>query len=71
VTGGLVRMATVRIEGRRVEVAVPIANLQPLSQVFIKLSRRVFLKDEAGWRQAPTVPLPVPTNISETAALVV
>ena len=58
VTGGLVRMATVRIEGRRAEVAVPIANLQPLKQVFIKFQRRTFLKDEAGWRQAPAVPLP-------------
>jgi hypothetical protein len=26
--------------------------------VFIKFQRRVFLKDEAGWRQAPAVPLP-------------
>ena len=60
VTGGLMRMATVRIEGRRVEVAVPIANLQPLKQVFIKFQRRVFLKDEAGWRQAPAVPVQAP-----------
>jgi hypothetical protein len=67
VTGGLVRMATVRIEGRRVEVAVPIANLQPLKQVFIKLQRKVFLKDEAGWRQMPTVP--VPTPVPESAVL--
>jgi LmbE family N-acetylglucosaminyl deacetylase len=59
VTGGIVRMATVRFSGRRVEVAVPIATLQPLRQVFIKFQRRVFLKDEAGWRQAPVVPLPV------------
>ncbi len=53
-------MASVRVKGRRVEVAVPIANLQPLSQVFVKFQRRVFLKDEAGWRQAPAVPLPTP-----------
>ena len=65
VTGGLVRMATVRVAGRRVEVAVPIANLQPLKQVFIKFQRRVFLKDEAGWRQIPAVPVPV----SEPAVL--
>jgi len=65
VTGGLVRMAAVRIDGRRVEVAIPIANLQPLSQVFVKLSRRVFLKDEAGWRQAPAVPLPVLAGVNE------
>jgi LmbE family N-acetylglucosaminyl deacetylase len=67
VTGGLVRMATVRVQGRRVEVAVPIANLQPLKQVFVKFQRRVFLKDEAGWRQAPAVPVPV--GVAETAAL--
>jgi LmbE family N-acetylglucosaminyl deacetylase len=67
VTGGLVRMAAVRIDGRRVEVAIPIANLQPLSQVFVKLSRRVFLKDEAGWRQAPAVPLPVLAGVNEPA----
>jgi LmbE family N-acetylglucosaminyl deacetylase len=67
VTGGLVRMATVRITGRQVEVALPIANLQPLSQVFVKFQRRVFLKDEAGWRQAPAVP--VPTGASETAVV--
>jgi LmbE family N-acetylglucosaminyl deacetylase len=59
VTGGIVRMATVRISGRRVEVAIPIASLQPLKQVFVKFQRRVFLKDEAGWRQAPVVPVPV------------
>jgi hypothetical protein len=57
VTGGLVRMATVRVNGRRAEVAVPIANLQPLRHVFVKFQRRLFLKDEAGWRQAPAVPL--------------
>jgi len=59
VTGGLVRMATVRVEGRRVEVAVPIANLQPLKRVFIKFQRRLFLKDEAGWRQMRAEPEPV------------
>jgi len=59
VTSGIVRMATVRITGRRVGVAVPIANLQPLRQVFVKLQRKVFLKDEAGWRQAPAVPVPM------------
>ena len=59
VTGGVVRMATVRITGRRAEVAVPIANLQPLRHVFVKYQRRLFLKDEAGWRQAPAVPVPV------------
>jgi LmbE family N-acetylglucosaminyl deacetylase len=62
VTGGIVRMATVRIEGRRVTIAIPIANLQPLSQVFVKLERRVFLKDDAGWRQMPVVPVPVAIN---------
>ena len=56
-TGGLVRMATVRVTGRRAEVAVPIANLQPLRHVFVKFQRRVFLKDEAGWRQAPAMPV--------------
>jgi LmbE family N-acetylglucosaminyl deacetylase len=66
-TGGIVRMATVRVEGRRVEVAVPIANLQPLRQVFVKWQRRVFLKDEAGWRQAPAVPVPV--GMSEAAVM--
>jgi len=59
VTGGLVRMATVRVTGRRAEVAVPIANLQPLRHVFIKFKRPVFLKDEAGWRQAPAMPIAV------------
>jgi len=58
-TGGLLRMASVRVDGRRVEVAVPIANLQPLRQVFVKYQRRVFLKDESGWRQAPAVPVPL------------
>jgi LmbE family N-acetylglucosaminyl deacetylase len=67
VTGALMRMATVRIEGRRVEVAVPIANLQPLRQVFVKFQRKVFLKDEAGWRQAPAVP--VPAMVGEAAML--
>ena len=69
VTDRLVRMATVRVTGRRVEVAVPIANLQPLQQVFVKFRRRVLLKDEAGWRQAPAVPVPVPVSIGEHAAM--
>jgi hypothetical protein len=60
-------MATVRINARRIEVAIPIASLQPLRQVFVKFQRRVFLKDEAGWRQAPAVPIPV----GETAMLAV
>jgi hypothetical protein len=58
ITGGIVRMATVRIHGRRAQVAVPIANLQPLKQIFLKFQRPVLLKDEAGWRQAPAVPVP-------------
>jgi hypothetical protein len=62
VTVGLVRMATVRVEGRRVQVAVPIAALQPLKQVFIKFQRKVLLKDEAGWREMPAVPLPFPVG---------
>jgi LmbE family N-acetylglucosaminyl deacetylase len=67
VTGSLVRMATVRVKGRRVEVAVPIANLQPLRLVFVKWQRRVFLKDEAGWRQAPAVP--APAGVAEPAVI--
>jgi LmbE family N-acetylglucosaminyl deacetylase len=67
VTGGLVRMATARVSGQRLEVAVPIANLQPLSHVFVKWQRPVLLKDEAGWRQAPAVP--VPMGIGEPAVL--
>jgi len=59
ITGGLVRMATVRIDGTTAEVAVPISNLQPLKQVFLKLQRTVILKDEAGWRQVPAVPVPM------------
>jgi LmbE family N-acetylglucosaminyl deacetylase len=67
VTDKVVRMATVRIDARRAEVAVPIANLQPLRQVFVKFQRRLFLKDEAGWRQAPAVP--IPALMSEPAML--
>ena len=52
-------MATVRIDGTTAEVAVPISNLQPLKQVFLKLQRTVILKDEAGWRQVPAVPVPM------------
>ena len=65
VTGSLLRMATVRIKGRRIEVAIPVANLQPLKQVFVKWQRRVFLKDEAGWRQVPAAPVAV--GIGEAA----
>ena len=65
VTGGVVRMATVRVSGRRAEIAIPIANLQPLKQVFFKLQRRVFLKDDCGWRQMPAVPLPAFSPESE------
>jgi LmbE family N-acetylglucosaminyl deacetylase len=67
VTGSLLRMATIRIKGRRVEVAVPIATLQPLKQVFVKWQRPVLLKDEAGWRQAPAVPVPV--GVGEAAVV--
>jgi LmbE family N-acetylglucosaminyl deacetylase len=67
ITGSLVRMATVRIHGARVDIAVPISPLQPLSQIFVKWQRPVLLKDEAGWRQAPAVPVSAP--ISEPASL--
>lgn len=68
VTGGLVRMASVRVTGRRAEVAVPVANLHPLQHVFMKLQRRVILKDEAGWRQMPGVPVPAPQTEQYAAA---
>jgi LmbE family N-acetylglucosaminyl deacetylase len=61
----IVRMATVRVKGRHMEVAIPVANLQPLKQVFLKLDRRLFLKDEAGWRQLPAVPLPLPFGVTD------
>ncbi|HEX4085333.1 MAG TPA: PIG-L family deacetylase [Chthoniobacteraceae bacterium] len=68
VTGGIVRMATVRVKGRNMEVAVPTASLQPLKQVFLKYQRRVFLKDDAGWRETPTLPVPAPIMDSAIAA---
>src|SRR5262249_40057515 len=63
VTGGIVRQAAVRIEGGNVEVAAPIASLQPLQHVFLKFQRPVFLKDEAGWREAPALPIPVQFDV--------
>ena len=65
VTGGIVRMASVRVNGRNIEVAVPVAALQPLKQVFLKYQRTVFLKDDAGWREVPT--LPVPAQMADAA----
>jgi hypothetical protein len=35
-----------------------------LKHVFVKFQRLVFLKDEAGWRQAPAVPVPAVTEAS-------
>jgi len=69
ITGGIVRMASVRVHARHAEIAIPIANLQPLGHVFVKYQRRVFLKDEAGWRQAPAVPLPMPVGEMAAAEL--
>jgi len=46
-----VRLATVRINGRHAEVSIPVAPLQPLRQVFVKLQGRSFLYDQAGWHE--------------------
>jgi LmbE family N-acetylglucosaminyl deacetylase len=67
ITGGIVRMASVRVKGHHIQVAVPVASLQPLKQVFVKFQRPVFLKDEAGWRQLPAVP--VPASVANPAML--
>jgi len=56
-TGGLVRRAAVRVIGRRAEVSLPIASLQPLKQLFIKFQQRRLFYDEAGWRQIPLPPV--------------
>lgn len=51
-TGAPVRLATVRMEGRRhATVCIPVAALQPLRQVFVKLQRRSFLYDQTGWHE--------------------
>ena len=64
-TGEPARLATVRIRGRTARVSVPIAPLQPIRQIFVKLERRRFLYDEAGWREVPVEPNPaVATNIA-------
>ena len=52
-TGEPTRFAAVRIRGKRAEVSVPISALQPLRHVFVKLQRKFFLYDEAGWRAVP------------------
>jgi hypothetical protein len=61
------RLAAVRVNGLGVEVAVPIASIQPLKQVFVKWQRPLFLKDQGGWRQAPAMAAPV--EVGEAATI--
>lgn len=52
-TGELLRLATVRVKGRDVEVNLPVSSLMPLERLFVKIERRVVFFDEAGWREVP------------------
>jgi LmbE family N-acetylglucosaminyl deacetylase len=51
--GEPLRRAVVRINGNHAEVSVPIAPLQPIRRLFVKLERGVFMYDRAGWREIP------------------
>ncbi len=68
VTGEPVRRAAIRIRGRIAEISLPVAALQPLRQIFVKLQRRTIFFDDAGWREIPAdavlIPLPVPSASS-------
>ena len=44
---------------------MPVARLQPIQRIFVKLERRSLIFDQAGWRE---IPVPV-TAESETASL--
>jgi LmbE family N-acetylglucosaminyl deacetylase len=52
-TGEDLRFATMRIEGRNAIVTFPIAPLQPVRSVFVKLDGRLGFFDDAGWREVP------------------
>ncbi len=52
-TGALLRLATVRVEGRNATIHVPVASLMPLERLFVKLQRRLVFFDESGWREVP------------------
>ena len=55
------RSATVRIGGQFAIVKIPLASVQPVSRIFVKLHRRRIFLDEVGWREVPLAEHPVPT----------
>lgn len=76
VTGEPGRRVTVRISGRMAEVFLPIATLQPLRHIFVKLKRRTLFFDATGWREIPveagalveSIPAPAASHTSPAAA---
>lgn len=64
-TGGQLRLATVRLKGRRAEINLPIAAMLPARRIFVKLERRRLFFDSAGWRELVLARPPVPAH--ETA----
>lgn len=56
--GEPLRRASVRINGRHAEVSVPVAPLQPIRRIFVKMERGVFMYDRAGWREIPVASPP-------------
>lgn len=65
ITDEELRYATVRVQKEHSIVKIPVANLQPLTRIFVKLHRRTIFLDEAGWREVP-IPDAVPAKAELT-----
>lgn len=52
-TEELLRRAVVRVAGTKVDVRIPIAALQPLQSIHVKLSTPSLFYDNCGWREVP------------------
>lgn len=67
-TGAALRRAAVRISDQMAEVFLPIAHLQPLRHVFVKLQRRTLFFDDAGWREVPSESSPLAVEMQSMLA---
>jgi len=67
VTEEPLRRATVRIERGKIHVRVPIATLQPIQAIHVKLATPSIFYDNCGWREVPLSEgnQPMPANVEK------
>lgn len=69
VTERPLRLATIRKHEDMLEVRIPLAPLQPLAYLFVKLERRLAFYDHAGWVRVPLAVNDLATSVDETTDL--